>query len=129
MGLVTNNSGQATNLVGQDLLMRESSLFGTRTRTRLLVLLRMIGESYPRELSRLLGVGLFTIQKAIDALELDGVIATRLIGGLRRVSLNRRYYVAKQLGELLQALGDGRPDLQEIAKSLRRRPRRRGKPL
>jgi predicted transcriptional regulator len=129
IGLVTNVVGQGINVNGQNLLIKESALFGTTTRTRILVLLRIIEESYPRELSRLLAVGLFAIQRAVDALELDGVVATRLIGGSRRVSLNRRYYAAEQLSELLLVLAEGRPDLQEIARSLRRRPRRRGKSL
>ncbi len=39
-------------------------LFGTATRTKVLVGLALLGESYPRELSRLLGLPLMSVQRA-----------------------------------------------------------------
>jgi hypothetical protein len=51
------------------------------------------------------------------------------MGNQRRVTLNPRYYAAKQLRELLLRLADGRADLEKIASNLRRRPRRRGKQI
>lgn len=105
------------------------ALFGSPTRSGILVLLALLGDSYPRELSRLLDAGLFAVQSAVDALEREGVISTRLIGRTRRVALNPRFYGAEELRRFLLKASAGRRELIEAAASVRRRPRRREKPL
>ena len=94
-----------------------------------MVLLALLDESYPRELARLIGASLSSVQLAVERLESEGVLATRLIGTSRRVSLNPRYFAVKQLRELLMRLADGFPEFKESAATIRRRPRRAGKPL
>ncbi len=106
-----------------------SQLFGSRTRTRLLILLNLLEESYPRELARLLDAPLFSVQRMVDALEKEGCVATRVIGRERRVSLDPRYIAAEELRALLSRLSLAEPELELAAASLRRRPRRRGKEL
>ena len=54
--------------------VKASSPFGGETRTRLLVALRLLDESYPRELARLLGVSLSSVQQAVRGLERDGLV-------------------------------------------------------
>jgi DNA-binding transcriptional ArsR family regulator len=105
------------------------SLFGTRRQTVVLLLLALLEESYPRELSRLTGVSLPAVQRLIEKLEIQGVLATRLIGKERRVSLNPRFFGMKQLRDLLLRLAEAEPEIQNIASSVRRRPRRKGKAL
>jgi hypothetical protein len=105
------------------------SVFGSPRRTELLILLALLEESYPREIARLLGAPLLSVQKIVDAFEREGLLATRLVGNQRRVTLNPRFYGVKPLKELLLALAEGSPELQTIAGSIRRRPRRRGKKL
>jgi DNA-binding MarR family transcriptional regulator len=73
-------------------LRAPSKLFGSPRRTELLILLALLEESYPLELARMLSAKRFSIQTMIDSLELEGVVATRLIGRTRRVSLNPRFY-------------------------------------
>ena len=51
------------------------------------MLLALLGESYPTELSRLLDAPLVSVIKILNGLELDGVVATRRLGRVRRVSL------------------------------------------
>lgn len=104
-------------------------LFGSRRQTVVLLLLSMLEESYPRELSRLSLVSLSSVQKQLEDLELQGVIATRLIGNQRRTSLNPRWFAYKPLKELLARLAEAESELQDIASHVRRRPRRKGKPL
>jgi hypothetical protein len=93
------------------------------------MLLALLEESYPREMARLLGAPLLSIQRIVDDFEREGLLATRLVGNQRRVTLNPRFYGIKPLKELLLSLAQGAPELQNIVGSLRRRPRRRGKKL
>ena len=107
---------------------RQNQLFGSRTRSALLVAVRLLGESYPSELAALLGVRLFAIQRALRSLEAEAVIVSRLLGRTRRVTLNPRYANYRELSALLWKLGQGDIDLQRMLATRRRRPRRSGKP-
>jgi DNA-binding MarR family transcriptional regulator len=108
---------------------REFSAFGTRNQTQLLILLYLLSESFPRELARLLNVSLSAVQNTLDGLEKDGIIATRKLGVERRVQLNPAFFAVKELKALLERLAQAEPELQEAAASVRKRPRRRNKPL
>jgi len=108
-------------------LIRKRAMFGTRRRTEALILIALLGETYPSEIARQLGVPLFSIQTVVESLERDGIVVTRKRGGTRLVSLDPRFYAAKELRSLLLRLAEGEPALQEAATNRRSRPRRRGK--
>ena len=110
-------------------LRRAPKLFGSPRRTEVLLLLALLGESYPAELTRLLRATKASILQILDALELEGVLASRQLGRTRRVALDPRYFAAKELQALLDKLAAGSPDLQRLAATRRARSRRRGKPL
>jgi len=103
--------------------------FGTDLRTRTLILLRLLGSSYPRELSRLLGKSVSVVQKALAGLERDTLVAAQTMGRTRVFRLNPRYFALKELDAYLARLSTADPDLFKQAASLRRRPRLSGKPL
>ncbi len=105
------------------------SPFGSATRTRVLVVLRLLGSSFSRELARLLGSSPSVVQKALAGLERDGLIAGRLVGRTRSYTLNPRYFAREQLEGFLSRLAEADRDLRERTAALRRRPRRAGKPL
>ena len=105
-----------------------SSPFGGQTRTRALLALRLLGSSYPRELSRVLGTPLAPVQRALRGLELDGLVAARFVGRTRLFTLNPSYMAKRELAAYLARLADADPELQRVIASLRRRPRRTGKP-
>jgi len=109
--------------------MAVSSPFGSQTRTRLLLALELLGQSYARELARLLGASLSAVQKGLASLERDGLIAGRLMGRTRLFQINPRYFAAAQLRELLAKVMVVDRDLKARAAELRRRPRRAGKRL
>ena|ERR1035437_6210234 len=109
--------------------MEVSSPFGSQTRTRLLLALELLGQSYARELARLLGASLSAVQKGLASLERDGLIAGRLMGRTRLFQVNPRYFAATQLRELIARLMVADRDLKARAVELRRRPRRTGKRL
>jgi len=103
--------------------------FGSGTRTRVLILLQLLSTSYPRELARLLHTSVSVVQKALVGLERDGLVAAQTLGGLRLYRINPRYFARTELTAYLTRLADASPDLERAAQSVRRRPRRTGKPL
>ena len=105
-----------------------SAPFGS-TRTRVLVLLFLVGSSYPRELSRLLRQSLSVVQKALAGLEREGLIAAQTMGRMRLFRVNPRYFARTELEALLARLADVNSELRARAATVRRRPRRTGKPL
>jgi DNA-binding transcriptional ArsR family regulator len=107
----------------------ESSPFGSQTRTRTLLALHLLGESYPRELARVLESSLSVIQKALRSLERDGLVAGRASGSTRLYRVNPRYLAFSELAALLRRLAEPDRDLQTRLAALRRRPRPSGKPL
>jgi len=109
--------------------MAVTSPFGSQTRTRLLLALELLGQSYARELARLLGAPLSVVQKALSSLERDGMIAGRLFGRTRLFEINPTYFAAAQLRSLIARLTAADSDLKARVAELRRRPRRTGKRL
>lgn len=103
-------------------------IFGTQMRSRLLLLVAALAETYPAELSRYAGASISSIQRTLDLLENEGLIATRQ-RVVRRVTLNPTYPAAKEFKALLLRIAEGFPQYQEIRESIRRRPRKRRKPL
>jgi hypothetical protein len=107
--------------------MAVTSPFGSQTRTRLLIALELLGQSYAREFGRLLGAPLSVVQKGLVSLERDGLIVGRLIGRTRLFEINPRFFAVKELRALLARLAAGDTDLRRRTTELRRRPRRTGK--
>lgn len=109
--------------------MDTGSPFGSASRTRVLLALRLLGESYARELSRLLGLSLSGVQRAIQSLERDGLVAGRSAGRTRLFRLDPRAFARRELERYLDRLLEPEATLRARVASLRRRPRRTGKPL
>jgi hypothetical protein len=104
-------------------------LFGSPLRTRILTLVAALEETYPTQVAKLLKASLFSVQRIVDDLELEGVIATRRFGNERRIRLNPSYLGARPLREFLAQRAEASPETQAILNSLRTRPRRAGKAL
>jgi sugar-specific transcriptional regulator TrmB len=111
------------------MLVIQSSPFGSRTRTQSLLALRLLGESYPRELSRLLEAPLNSVQQALQGLEKDGLVVARAAGRTRLFRINPRHFAYAELMQFLLRLTEAEEDLIQRVEGLRRRPRRTGKPL
>jgi hypothetical protein len=109
--------------------MEVGSPFGSRTRTQVLLALRLLEQTYPRELSRLLDVPLSVVQKAIRTLERDSMVVGRAVGRTRSFQINPRYFAVKELEGYLARLLEPESELKQRAALLRRRPRREGKRL
>jgi predicted transcriptional regulator len=109
-------------------MMTPSSLFGSVTRTRLLVAVMMLERAYVAELAVMLGKSSVTIWRMVQALESEDVLATYKIGNARMVELNSRNVAVDGLRSLLLVLARRDPALMEAAATLRRSPRKIGKP-
>ncbi len=110
-------------------VMTTSSPFGSRTRSRILCGLELLGSSHPRELARILGSGLSVVQKALRSLERDGLVAGRSVGRTRVYSLDPSYFAARELRQLVRRLAATDEGLRRKVDALRVRPRRSAKPL
>ena len=110
-------------------VMTSSSPFGSATRTRVLIALALLGDSYARELSRILDTPLSAVQKALQGLERDRLIAARAAGRTRLYRFDRRYFAYGDLTRYVARLGQAEPELRDRIATLRRRPRRTGKTL
>ncbi len=111
--------------------MKETSarLFGTPVRTRVLLALTLLEQTYPRELARVAKVPLMSVQRIVNDLERQGVVASRLRGAQREVRLNPAYFAWSELRALLLRLSETNQPLLRQVESMRRRPRRAGKQL
>ena len=108
---------------------RDLRLFGSSTRTRLLVALGLLEESYVYELARTLKAERVSLARMVDELVFEGVFVVRSIGRARTISFNPSFPGAVHLKALLNALAQRDPELLEAATRLRRRPRRKHKPV
>jgi hypothetical protein len=106
-----------------------SSPFGGQTRTSVLLALRLLRDSYPRELARVLRRPLSGVQQALRSLEVDGLVAGRPVGRTRLYQLNPRYFAADALFAYLSRLSEPEQRLRDRVAEIRRRPRRSAKPL
>jgi DNA-binding transcriptional ArsR family regulator len=106
-----------------------SSPFGSRSRTSILLVLRLLSESYAREIAPLVEMSLSSVQKGLQSLERDGLVAGRTAGRTRLYRLNPRAFARRELELYLERLLEPETDLRARSERLRRRPRRAGKPL
>ena len=111
------------------MLVARSSPFGGKTRTRVLLALSLLAESYPRELARILNSSLNGVQQALKGLEVDGIVSGRNAGRTRLFRLNPRYFAYRDLRRYLLRLAEPEVELIARIETLRRRPRRTGKPV
>jgi sugar-specific transcriptional regulator TrmB len=109
--------------------MEGPKLFGSPTRTRVVVMALALRETYPRELARLAGVPLISVQRIVDDLEREGILGSRLAGNQRRVTANPDWIAARELCDLAVRLAETIPEIRAALETERRRPRRRGKPI
>jgi len=110
------------------MLVSRSSPFGGRARTLVLLSLSLLDESFPRELARLMEMSLNGVQQALQGLEGDGLVASRMAGRTRLYRLNPRYFAREELKDYLRRLAEAETELAARVGALRKRPRRAGKP-
>ena len=105
-------------------------ILGSVNAERVLLFVLTRDEGYAGEMAKYFGTDLYGIQKQLDKFETGGVLASKKVGRTRLYRFNPRYAFLKELKALLnKALLFYPRDEQERLLVVRRRPRRRGKPL
>jgi hypothetical protein len=106
------------------------SLLGSVTREKVLLFLYARDEGYAREIASYYGTNLDPVQKQLETLEQGGILFSRTAGRTRLYAYNPRYPFQKELFALLgKALTFYSDDEKSRLILIRRRPRRKGKPL
>jgi len=105
-------------------------LLGSLNSERVLVFILTREEGYASEMAKFFDTDLYGIQRQLDKLEAGGVLASSKAGRTRLYRFNPRYSFLKELKALLnKALSFYPPEEHDRLLVVRRRPRRRGKPL
>lgn len=105
-------------------------LLGSVNAERCLVFILAREQGYASEIAKFFDTDLSGIQKQLDKLETGGVLASYQVGRTRLYRFNPRYSFLRELQALLnKALGFYPAEEQERLRIVRKRPRRRGKPL
>jgi hypothetical protein len=106
------------------------ALLGSVNRERVLMYLFARNEGYAREIARYYKSDLDPIQKQLERLEQGQILFSRNIGRTRLYSFNPRYPFLKELGVVLEkAFSFYSKDERENLALVRRRPRRKNKPI
>ena len=95
----------------------------------MLVITALLVETYPTEIARLLTAPLYSVQTIVEDLGREGILALRIRGRQKVVSLDPRYFASRELRELLLRLAEAEPQLRAAAASRRVRPVRKGREL
>lgn len=105
-------------------------LIGSVNKERALIYLIARDRGYAREIARFFDAPLDPVQKALDGLERSGVLVSRSVGSTREYEFNPRYPMRGELRALLEkALSLYPKELRDEFRIVRKRPRRKGKPL
>ena len=105
-------------------------ILGSVNSERVLLFVLTRDEGYASEMAKFFDTDLYGIQQQLDNFEIGGVLASKKVGRTRLYRFNPRYSFLKELKALLnKALLFYPQDEQERLLVVRRRPRRRGKPL
>jgi hypothetical protein len=110
--------------------MELETLFGNRTTERILLHLFHYGEIHARGIARDYGAALTPFLRQLNRLEAAGVLASREVGRTRIYQFNPKSPYVTPLKKLVEIAYESIP-LQEREKifHVRRRPRRKGKPV
>jgi len=105
-------------------------ILGSTNAERVLIFILARGEGYAREIARFYETDLDPIQKQLERLELGAVLASRKVGRTRLYFFQPNYLFLNELKGLLnKALSNYPEEEQERLLMVRKRPRRKGKPL
>ena len=106
------------------------AILGSLSSERVLLFILARKEGYAREIARFFETNLSQIQKQLDKLELAGVLVSRTAGRTRLYEFNPRYPFLNELQALLEkAITFYSAKERQRLIMVRRRPRRKGKPL
>lgn len=105
-------------------------IFGSENKGKILLYIYTNGESYPREIAKILKLNLNGVQKQLLNMENAGILYSKSKGTIRLFGFNPRYPFKRELGMLLEKILKFVPEKEkELFYFPRLRPRRTGKSL
>lgn len=107
-----------------------SGLFGNETAPKVLLYIENYGSGYPRGISETFEIPLSQVQRQLERFELEGVLASKLVGKTRLYEWNPRCFYKSDIQAILRKTLERLPE-SFLEKYLRKRarPRRAGKAL
>jgi predicted ArsR family transcriptional regulator len=106
------------------------NLISPKTKENILIFLAGRKEGYAREIAKYFECSLSPIQNQLENLELAGILISKSVGRTIVFELNPRYAFNKELVSLLEKAISFLPDGEkEKLLMIRKRPRRKGKPI
>lgn len=107
-----------------------AELFGSQTTEKCLLFITAVGESYALEISKTFGISKTQVTRTLTKLEQTDILVGQNKGRTRVYSLNKSWYLSKELTALLnKALSNIPLDEQEKYFMKRMRPRKKNKAL
>ena len=105
-------------------------LLTSKTKEQILMFLTARNEGYAREIARFYNKSLSLVQKQLDNLEYGGVLVNKKAGKTILYYFNPRYFLINELKIFINKALEYLPEKEkESLLNIRRRPRRKGKPL
>ncbi len=107
-------------------------LFGNNTIEKICFFLLMNKTCYGALLSKVFDVPVSSIQKGLERLEYGGIVVSVMVGKTRVYQFNPRWPFLKEFEMFLKKAYSFLPEemrLQYYERPIRKRPRRKGKPL
>jgi DNA-binding transcriptional ArsR family regulator len=107
-------------------------LFGNSVIEKILFYLQANTKGYASEITSALGLSLYSVQLALTRLEIAGILIRQPQGKTQVYQYNPRYPFLVELKALIQKAYDSLPEgikMRLYEPLIRRRPRRKGKPL
>lgn len=109
-----------------------TSLFGNSVIEKILFFLLKNDTAYASQVSKIFEIPLYSFQKAFDRLEKGRIVVSHRVGKTRIYQFNPQYPMLHELRTFLTKTYEFLPDevkLKDYEAAVRKRPRRRGKPL
>jgi hypothetical protein len=105
-------------------------LLGSLNAERVVLFVFARNQAYASEIASFYNTDLYGIQRQLEKFENGGVLVSKMVGRTRVYSFNPRYAFLKEIHLLLErALEYFSTEERERLLMIRRRPRRKGKPL
>jgi hypothetical protein len=105
-------------------------LLGSKYKELVLTFLSARNEGYAREISTYYNCDLSPVQNQLERLEMGAILVSKQVGRTRVYSFNQRYAFYKELTNLFKKVIEFLPnEEQERLLVIRKRPRRKGKPI
>lgn len=109
-----------------------TSLFGNSVIEKVLFFLIKNDTAYPSQISRRFELPIYSFQKAFDRLEKGRIVVSQQVGRTRVYQFNPQFPMLHELRTFLVSAYEFLPEeakLKHYEALVRKRPRRRGKPL